>query len=606
MESHGVITFSQREMAFNILALMSAPMVELCEAEPIWADLSGGLHLLPDLKKILVDARSGIGLEAEIRRAIEDEDERQRSFTNVINLEDTSRMTKQHQKLRSTLKIGFPTLPSFERDVQPLQDLEGMVDPASTIVIVGISEIGPWGSARTRWEMEAFGEFTQEGYVEMAWMMNKIRYFEGDYKGEHYVGWVDALTGEPVHDSEIPEKYRQSILEHSGIRIIEPELFGGYDPSRKEFLHEVAIEEDLPEFDATLASAEAFRLRHGNKVSIRRVGTEDEYKVKIKSGAHIMVPKAIPLDSIVAGQIPTGWDAQNYGIPEDLIAQVDPVTLYVLCCACECLYSAGIVDSLEIFKHIHVSELGNFIGTAMGGTTKTRQLYKDRYLDKAVQGDVIQETYHNTSAAWMNMLLLGAAGPIKTPTGTCATGVESLDSACESILAGKTKMCFIGGVDDFQEDEAYGFATMKATVNTKDEFAKGRVPREMSRPMTHSRAGFVESQGCGIQLIATADLALEMGLPIYGIVASSTMAADKIGRSVPAPGQGVLTFAREGSGTALSPLLDIKCRRVQLKSGMDDIRSRRYNAVQQAYLGKPYEEPSLIPLSVEYCCLLGH
>jgi fatty acid synthase subunit alpha len=36
-----------------------------------------------------------------------------------------------------------------------------------------------------------------------------------------------------------------------------------------------------------------------------------------------------------------------------------------------------------------------------------------------------------------------------------------------------------------------------------------------------------------------------MGLPIYGIIAGSSMAADKIGRSVPAPGKGILTFAKE-------------------------------------------------------------
>lgn len=583
VEAHGVITFTQKEMAFNILALLTDPIIELCETEPLWADLNGGLDLLPDLKKILVEARSEISLSAEIRKAIKDEDDKQRVLTgSALDSQKFDSKMRQPKHL-STLEIGFPRLPDHKQTIMPLRHLEGMVDPASTIVIVGFSEIGPWGSARTRWEMEAHGRFSQEGYIEMAWMMNKIKHFDGDQKGMHYVGWVDAVTGERVHDSEIPLNYGRSILEHSGIRIIEPDLFGGYDPSRKEFLHEVAIEEDLPEFDATLASAEAFKLRHGNNVSVKQDGNEDEYKVRIKAGAHIMVPKAIPLDSIVAGQIPTGWDATKYGIPEDLISQVDPVTLYVLCCACECLYSAGIVDSFEIFKHIHVSELGNFIGTAMGGTTKTRQMYKDRYLEKSVQGDVLQETYLNTSAAWMNMLLLGSAGPIKTPSGTCATGVESLDSACESILAGKTKMCFVGGVDDFQEDESYGFATMKATVNTKEEFAKGRVPGEMSRPMTDSRAGFVESQGCGIQLITTAELALKMGLPIYGIIASSTMAADKIGRSVPAPGQGVLTFARESPAAALSPLLDIQYRREQLEPSIECIRKWRYRAVQKVH-----------------------
>ncbi len=55
----------------------------------------------------------------------------------------------------------------------------------------------------------------------------------------------------------------------------------------------------------------------------------------------------------------------------------------------------------------------------MGGTLKTRNMYRDIYLNKYVQGDVIQETYLNTPSAWVNMLLLGSNGPIKTPVGAC-------------------------------------------------------------------------------------------------------------------------------------------------------------------------------------------
>ena len=163
------------------------------------------------------------------------------------------------------------------------------------------------------------------------------------------------------------------------------------------------------------------------------------------------------------------------------------------------------------------------------------------------------------------MLLLGSTGPIKTPVGACATGVESIDIGYDSILSGKTKMCLVGGTDNFQEDESYGFSTMKATVNTAEEFACGRLLAEMSRPAAETRAGFLESQGCGVQVICSAELALEMGLPIYGIIASSTMAADKISRSVPAPGQGVLSFARETPDAALSPLLNMDYRRDQMQ-----------------------------------------
>lgn len=210
-------------------------------------------------------------------------------------------------------------------------------------------------------------------------------------------------------------------------------------------------------------------------------------------------------------------------------------------------------------------------------------MYKDRYLDKDVQGDVMQETYLNTTAAWVNMLLVGAAGPIKTPTGACATGIESVDSACESLLSGKTKLCFTGGTDDFQEEESYAFRTMNATVNPQDDSDKGRLPSEMSRPTSDTRAGFVEGQGSGMQILTTADLALRLGLPIYGVIAASTMAADKIGRSVPAPGQGILSFARQTPEASGSLLLDMGYRRSEMKHAIKRIQDWRTASLQRAY-----------------------
>ena len=144
-------------------------------------------------------------------------------------------------------------------------------------------------------------------------------------------------------------------------------------------------------------------------------------------------------------------------------------------------------------------------------------------------------------------------------------------------------------MDDLQEDDAYGFAKIKATVNTKDEFAKGRAPHEMSRPMTESRAGFVEAQGCGMQIITTAELALEMGLPIYGVIASSTMAADKISRSLPAPGKGLLTFAKESPHASQSPLLSVNYRREQMQDCICDIERWRSAGIQMLAGPIPWE-----------------
>ena len=92
----------------------------------------------------------------------------------------------------------------------------------------------------------------------------------------------------------------------------------------------------------------------------------------------------------------------------------------------------------------------------------------------------------------------------------------------------------------------------------------------MSRPTSDTRAGFMESQGAGTQLLCSASMAIRMGVPIYGIIALTNTASDKVGRSVPAPGRGLLTTARESKSP--SPLLDIKYRKRQLDIEMDNIK----------------------------------
>lgn len=578
VESLGVRTFSQQEMAFNLLGLMSPIIVDLCQNEPVFADLNGGLQFIPNLNQTMTRIRKDIMETSDIRRVITKE----AAIDNTIVNGKQSEALYQKKVIepRANIQFEFPNVPDWKSDVEPLNEkLKGMVDLEKVVVVTGFAEVGPWGNSRTRWEMEANGEFSLEGCVEMAWIMGLIKNHNGPIKGKPYSGWVDAKSGDPVDDKDVKAKYEKHILEHSGIRLIEPELFEGYDPNKKQLLHEVVIEEDLDPFEASKETAEEFKREHGSKVEIFEIPESGQYTVRLKKGAGLWIPKALRFDRLVAGQIPTGWDAKRYGVPEDIISQVDPVALFVLVSTVEALLSAGITDPYEFYKYVHVSEVGNCVGSGMGGAAALRGMHRDRFLDKPLQNDILQESFINTMSAWVNMLLLSSSGPIKTPVGACATAVESVDIGYETIMEGKARVCFVGGFDDFGEEGSYEFANMKATSNAVDEFEHGRTPKEMSRPTTTTRNGFMESQGCGVQVIMTAKLALDMGVPIYGVLALTTTASDKIGRSVPAPGQGVLTTAREHAGKFPSPLLDIKYRRRQI-----ELRKKQVNQWKESEL----------------------
>jgi fatty acid synthase subunit alpha len=125
-------------------------------------------------------------------------------------------------------------------------------------------------------------------------------------------------------------------------------------------------------------------------------------------------------------------------------------------------------------------------------------------------------------------------------------------------------MMIAGGFDDFSEEGSFEFANMKATSNAETELAMGREPNEFSRPMTSTRSGFMESMGCGVHIMMSAKTALEMGCAIQGIVAYTSTHTDKAGRSIPAPGQGSLSTAREVKSAESLPILDVKYRSRQL------------------------------------------
>ncbi|GAW18200.1 Fatty acid synthase subunit alpha [Xylariales sp. No.14919] len=584
VEQFGVRTFSQQEMAFNLLGLMSPDIVDICQNEPVFADLNGGLQFIPDLNDTMTRLRKNIMETSEVRRAVTKETALE---NKIVHGEDSEVLyRKKVVEPRANIKFDFPALPDWEKEIKPLnKNLQGMVDLDKVVVVTGFAEVSPWGNARTRWEIEAYGEFSLEGCIEMAWVMGLIKNHNGPIKGQPYSGWVDAKTGEPVEDKDVKPKYEKYILEHAGIRLIEPELFEGYDPNKKMMLHEVSLEEDLEPFEGSKETAEEFKRQHGDKCEIFEIPESGEYIIRMKRGATLWIPKALRFDRLVAGQLPTGWDAKKYGVPDDIISQVDRVTLFVLVSVAEALLTSGISDPYEFYKYVHVSELGNCIGSGMGGMTALNGMYNKRKMDQQVQNDILQESFINTMAAWVNMLLLSSSGPIKTPVGACATAVESIDIGYETIMEGKARVCIVGGFDDFSEEGSFEFANMKATSNAVDEFAHGRTPQEMSRPTTTTRNGFMESQGCGVQVIMTAKLAIDMGLPVYGILALTTTASDKIGRSVPAPGQGVLTTAREAPGKFPSPLLDINYRRRQIGLRKKQIRS--WKELELEYL---YEE----------------
>jgi fatty acid synthase subunit beta len=660
VEEVGCRTFSQAEMALNLLALLHPRMVRVAAAGPVWADLRGGFHAVPDLKAVTASIRAGIEARAAAVRAVAADAALDaalslpasagaalRAVTRSRRGEGPAALTSSTsaanpgpaavEPVTPTVAVAaagaaaapvepasasasaapapslpkhahprlfeFPDLPTPAR-LRRLSHgglLQGMVDLDQTVVCVGYGEVGPWGSARTRWDMERGGEFSLEGCVLLAWLTGRIRYHSGPHANPPpppvgdasaapaagsaagpgvWYGWVDAQTGEALRDDDIKGRYEADMLAHAGIRVVEPALFAGYEPARKLFMHSVALDRDMgwvevgsraeaDEYVAWLgrdrvdmrcdhehghagaAGAGAGAAADGGSAGATGHGGEGVWRIRLRKGATLSIPRAMRFDRWVAGQLPTGWDATRLGVPADLAARMDPVVLYSLVATAEALCAAGVTDAYEFYRYVHVSAVGNSVGGGMGGMSSLRKIFRERFTETdGVPSDVLQESFINTTPAWLNMLLFSSSGPIKTPVGACATAAESVDIAVETIQAGKAAVMVCGGVDDFCEEGSYEFAQMGATSNSAVEAAAGREPHEAVRPFATTRGGFMESQGAGMAVLTTARLALAMGLPLRGVIALSSTATDKAGRSVPAPGQGLLTTARESAAMA--------------------------------------------------------
>jgi len=535
----GVRTFSAAEMGLALGACCVDTVRDLAAVGPLVADLTGGMDRVRDLAGIARTLRADI--VARVARA--------RRLHTLRSDEDRA-LGRRPSGIRHVTPaprlqgyFAFPRLPSETRR-KALSTLRGL-DLSRVVVIVGLGELGPWGGARPRWSMESTGALSVEACIELAWMTGRIRY----ERSRQHVGWIDTATREPIAAHAVKARYEEAILGDAGIRLVEPTDPGVFDPRKLTVWADVALEQDFVFPVPGRAEGEAFVSAAGEGARLIFDPEKDGWFVVRRKGTVVKVARAARLNRYVAGQIPTAWDPVRYGIPKDLVEQVDRTTLFNLIATVEAFLSAGL-EPEELYAYLHPSDVGSTQGAGIGGMQKLRRLYLDHPLDRPRQGDSLQETLINVTAAWIVQTLVGSYGPMSHPVGACATAAVSIEDAADKVLGGKAAFIVAGGFDDYGEEGAIGFADMAATCDTDDMLSRSIPPREMSRPNDRRRRGFVEAQGGGTVLVARADLALRMGLPVYAVVALARSYGDGIHRSIPAPGPGVMAVAAERKAVA--------------------------------------------------------
>ncbi|WP_029114645.1 type I polyketide synthase [Mycobacterium sp. URHB0044] len=530
VEEAGVTTYSTEQMASMLLDLCDIESKVAAARAPLQVDLTGGLGEIDiDMSELAAKAREEMAGEAA-----EDDD---------VDL------------------ATIPALPSPPRGYAAApppawNDLD--VDPADMVVIVGGAELGPYGSSRTRFEMEVSGELSAAGVLELAWTTGLVKW-EDDPKP----GWYDTQSGDLVDEGELVERYHDIVVERVGIREFVDD--GAIDPDHAApLLVSVFLDKDFSFVVSSEADARAFVEFDPEHTVISPVPDGSDWQVTRKAGTEIRVPRKVKLSRTVGAQIPTGFDPTVYGVTPDMTNSIDRLALWNLVTTVDAFLTSGFTPT-ELMRWVHPSLVASTQGTGMGGMTSMQTMYHGNLLGKNKPNDILQEVLPNVFAGHVVQSYIGSYGSMIHPVAACATAAVSVEEGVDKIKLGKAEFVVAGGYDDLTLEAITGFGDMAATADTESMRAKGISDSKFSRANDRRRLGFVESQGGGTILLARGDLALEMGLPVLAVVGYASSFGDGVHTSIPAPGLGALGAGRGGRQSQLAKSL------AKLGVGADDI-----------------------------------
>lgn len=517
VEEAGVTTYSTEQMASMLLELCNIESKVAAAQQPLKADLTGGLGDIDiDMSELAAKAREEMAAEVA-----EDSDEQ---VGTIAALPSPPR--------------GFASAPA-----PAWNDLD--IDPADMVVIVGGAELGPYGSSRTRFEMEVDAELSAAGVLELAWTTGLIKW-EDDPKP----GWYDTESGDLVDESELVERYHDAVVERTGIREFVDD--GAIDPDHSSpLLVSVFLDKDFTFVVSSEADARAFVEFDPEHTVTTPLPDSSDWQVTRKAGTEIRVPRKTKLSRTVGGQIPTGFDPTVYGISADMNTSLDRVAVWNIVATVDAFLGAGFTPS-ELMRWVHPAMVASTQGTGMGGMTSMQTMYHGNLLGRNKPNDILQEVLPNVVAAHVIQSYVGSYGSMIHPVGACATAAVSVEEGVDKIKLGKAELVVAGGFDDLTLEAIIGFGDMAATADTEMMRAKGISDAKFSRANDRRRLGFLESQGGGTILLARGDLALRMGLPVLAVVGYAQSFADGVHTSIPAPGLGALGAGRGGKESLLA------------------------------------------------------
>lgn len=356
----------------------------------------------------------------------------------------------------------------------------------------------------------------------------------------------DVLSNEELNDTWQDFAHRMGIANHAALTSTEIQAIKDgtlvrrieqFDPDRVTCHHKATLDGSKHPTSFIMKKSKLSQAL-ANTCQIESLDNH-EVRVNITTAFDILIPDRIHSAVSSAGSIPTGFDPgtlyQSHHHPRGL-----KLAVYG---ASDALNSLG-MEWDDILKHIHPDDIAVYAGSAL---SQIDEHSLSGLIGQSLSGNRINSKMMALSLAEMpadfvNSYILNSVGTTGNNIGACASFLYNLRQGLLDIQYGKAKVVLVGNSEAPVVPEVVeGFRVMGALATDESlcELDQSDTPnnRRACRPFS-TNSGFTLAESVQFFVLMDDELALKLGMTIYGSVADIFVNADANKKSIASPGIG--------------------------------------------------------------------
>ena len=264
-----------------------------------------------------------------------------------------------------------------------------------------------------------------------------------------------------------------------------------------------------------------------------------QVKISVNSEQAILVPGRMKYPVSSGGNIPAGFDpATLYNSryhPRGLT-----LTVYG---ASDAIHSLGVTWE-QVLENINPDQVSVYAGSGLGqvDNNSISGLVSSFLTGDRASSKMMAMSLAEMPADFINGYMINSVGSTGTNMGACATFLYNLRQGMTDLQNGNARVAIVGNAEaPVNPDIMEGFRIMGALaqdeelkkLDNSDEVDNRRACRPFSE-----NAGFTIAESSQFVVLMEEELALELGVTIYGSVADVFVNADANKKSISAPGVG--------------------------------------------------------------------